>query len=235
MHRQLPILVVAGDVRNVEEVLRDDVGLIVRRILLSDAVARDRRDVRQALVDRDRQQALRFLDAAQLKGVDKPDDVLVHHVGGPLRLRIGPGVRTLSAPDELAETRDQPRHFVVRRPVARRRTEPGQSGYVLSKGQAGHEAVRVVPAAHVGARRRQAGALPEHLEQAIVVEREIVRVDAVEVLLDGAACQLHCAVGEFAQDFPAGTRTLAGGDGAREACERGSCCGTGRALHEPPP
>ena len=164
-------------------------------------------------VNRDRQQALRFLDAAQLKGVDEPDDVLVHDIGGPLRLRIWPRVRTLGAPDELAETRDQPRHFVVRRPVARRRAEPRQSGDVLSKRQAGHEAVGVVPPAHVGARRRQAGALPEHLEQAIVVQGEIVRVDAIEVLLDGAACQPHCPVGEFAHDFPATTRTLAGGEG----------------------
>ena len=214
MHRQLSILVVAGDVRDVEQVLRDDVGLVVRWILLSDAVARHRRDVRQTLVDRDRQQALRFLDAAQLKGVDEPDDVFVHDVGGPLRLRIWPCVRTLGAPDELAETRDQPRHLVVRRPVARRRTEPRQSGDVLSKCQAGHEAVRVVPPAHVGARRRQAGAFPKHFQQAVVVQGEIVRVDAIEVLLDGAACQLHCPVGEFAHDFPATTRILAGGEGA---------------------
>jgi len=35
-------------------------------IPLADAVARHRRDERQALVDRDRQQPLRFLDAAEL-------------------------------------------------------------------------------------------------------------------------------------------------------------------------
>ena len=72
----------------------------------------------------------------------------------------------------------------------------------------------VSPTRPCRARRRQAGALPKHLEQAIVVQSEIVRVDAIEVLLDGAACQLHCPVGEFAHDFLAAARILAGGEGA---------------------
>jgi hypothetical protein len=214
MHRQLPILVVTGDARDLEQVLRDDVGLVVRWIPLSDAVARHRRDVRQTLVNRDRQQALRFLNAAESIGIDEPDDVFVHDIGGPLRLRIWPCVRTLGPPDELAETRDQPLNLLVRSPVARRRTEPRQSGYVLSKCQAGHEAVSVVPPAHVEARGRQAGAFTKHLEQAIVVQSEIMRVDAIELLLDGAACQQHCPVGEFAHDFLTTTSTLPGGEGA---------------------
>ena len=90
MHRQLLILVVASELCDVEEVFRDDIGLVVRRVPLSDAVARHRRDVRQTLVNDDRQQALCFLDAAELKGIDKPDNVFVHDIRGPLRLRIGP-------------------------------------------------------------------------------------------------------------------------------------------------
>ena len=93
VHRQLVVPVVAGDPRDVKQVFRDDVGLVVGRIPLADAVARHRRNVGQTFVNRDGQQVLRFLDAAQLKGVDEPDDVFVHDVGGPLRLRIGPGVR----------------------------------------------------------------------------------------------------------------------------------------------
>ena len=85
----------------------------------------------------------------------------------------------------------------------------------MSKCQARHEAVGVVPAAHVGARRRQAGAFAEHFEQAVVVQSEKVRVDAIEVLLEGAACQLHGPVGEFPHDFLAAARTLAEGEGAR--------------------
>jgi hypothetical protein len=141
-------------------------------------------------------------------------------------------VRTLGAPDELPETRDQARHFAVRRLIAGRRPQPRQSGYVLSKCQAGHEAVSVVPPAHVRARRRQAGALPEDFEEPIVVQSEKVRVDAVEVLLDRAGCQLHGPVRELAHDFPAATRTLAGVEGAWKARERGACRGNDRALDE---
>jgi hypothetical protein len=37
-------------------------------------------------------------------------------------------------------------------------------------------------------------------------------VDAIEVLLDGAACELHCTVGELAHDFAATPRILAEGE-----------------------
>ena len=152
--RQLAIPIVAGNRRDVKQVFRDDVGLVVWWIALANSVARHGRNVAQTFLNRYRQQVFRLLDAAQLKGVDQPDDVFVHDVGGPLRLRIRPCVRAVGAADELAEARDQPGHFCMRRPIARRRAEPREPGNVLSKCQAGHKAVRVVPAAHVWAGRR---------------------------------------------------------------------------------
>jgi hypothetical protein len=90
MHRQLPVFVVAGDLRDLKEILRDDVGLVVGRILLADTVARHRRHVGQTFVDGDRQQPLCFFHAAQLKRVHKPDDILVHDVRAHCACAFGP-------------------------------------------------------------------------------------------------------------------------------------------------
>src|SRR3546814_17047389 len=81
-----------------------------------------------------------------------------------------------------------------------------------------HEAVGIIPAAHVRPRRRQPGVLTENLEQAIVVERQIMRMDAVVMFLHPAAAgQLDRAVIEFVQRF------LAAHQIGRASCRESVC------------
>ena len=71
----------------------------------------------------------------------------------------------------------------------------------MTQGQARYETIFVVPATGVRTGRRQFCALAKHLEQPVIVQREIVRVDCVEVLLDTPARQSDGAIGKFPHDL----------------------------------
>jgi hypothetical protein len=63
----------------------------------------------------------------------------------------------------------------------------------------GHKSIAAVPSAHGLAQSRQTRAFAIDLQQAIVIEREICGVNAIILLLEGAARQLDRAVIEFGQ------------------------------------
>jgi hypothetical protein len=88
---------------------------------------------------------------------------------------------------------------------------------------AGDEAVEIVPAAHVFAGGRESGALAIDFEQAVVVEYEVVGVDAVVLLLQWAAGELYVSVFEFLQEL---SRRLAGGGDSETGgtIQRRRCC-----------
>src|SRR5690606_38055817 len=100
----------------------------------------------------------------------------------------------------------------------------------------------VVPAAHVDARSRQARILPKHLEDAVIVEREEMGMEMIELAPHAPAGQAHRTIGKFVQRLfalqLAGRRARGiSGQGSADACRTDARRGgrTGSAMHEMPP
>ena len=105
--------------------------------------------------------------------------------------------------ERCGESGDELVHLLVAGRVAGAGADAGETGDVLAQRVAGDEAVEIVPAAHIGAGSGQAGALAIDLEQTVVREREIVGVDGVVVLLEGAGGELDAGVGELVERLAA--------------------------------
>ena len=84
----------------------------------------------------------------------------------------------MSGPSVAAKPFTNASHFGVAGGVAGAGADARESGDVLAKSVSGDEAVQVVPAAHVFAGSRQTCALAIDLQQAVVVEGQVVGVDA---------------------------------------------------------
>jgi hypothetical protein len=89
---------------------------------------------------------------------------------------------------------------------------------------AGDEAVEIVPATHVFAGCGESSALAVNLEEAIVIECEVVSVNAIILLLHVAAGELYVGVPELFQGFT-GRLVSHRESEARGAAQCRGCCG----------
>ena len=149
-----------------------------------------------------------------------PDHVLIEDVAGPRDRGLLAGVRVAIGAERRGVAGDQLLHLGQSRGIARGGVHARKAGDVLADGVAGDEAIGVIPAAHVVARRAESGALAVDLQQAIVIEREEVRVDPVVLLLERAAGEHDVGIRELAQLFARRAmrgRGRARGDGLQES------------------
>ena len=76
---------------------------------------------------------------------------------------------------------------------------PRQARDELAEQMAGDEAIRIVPAAHIATRRRHPSPLPVDLQDAVLIEVEIVRPHALVHRRDRALGQRHLRITEFSE------------------------------------
>ena len=147
-------------------------------------------------------QVERGVRAGKSVGVEQAHQVLVISVSGKLRPGLPTRVTVVIGPKRCSEACNQTLDFGARRLIARRRGEPRQARNVLPKGVPGSECVGVVPAPHVRPRRRKPRALAINLEHLVFVEREVRAVNALELVEQRPAGQLHVWVIKCEESLP---------------------------------
>src|SRR5215472_10081508 len=85
--------------------------------------------------------------------------------------------------------------------ITRRGANACKTGNVLAERMTRYKTLQVIPSAHVVAGCGQACALAIDLQQAVIREGEIVRMDCVVVSREGAIGNLHRGIGQSAERF----------------------------------
>ena len=115
--------------------------------------------------------------------------MFVERVAGP-EICIGPQDGLVVRAKRGSETANKRANFLVASLIAGARTDARKAGNKLTECVSGNKAVEIIPAAHVVAGGGKAGALAIDLQQPIVIERKIVRVQRVILPLERAAGEL---------------------------------------------
>ena len=199
--RHLQILAVARQLVSVEQVLRQNIRLVIRSLLraVRSAIVRMIRNMRYRSANHLHQHLLRGLVSGQLRCVQQSSLVLIEDVTRPCGRGLFTRERISVRTQRGGKSLHQRTYLRGACRVFRRTVNTRESGDVLPQRMAGHESVRVIPAAHIVAWRGQPCALPVDLEQSVIVQREEMAMNHVVLALQRAAREPDIRVTELVE------------------------------------
>ena len=183
--RHLKVFLFSGDLVGIEQVLAERVRLVIRSLLgvFNQTIQGAGRHVRDGAPCN----AVEYLECVhhtgESIGIEKAYHVFVivvgRKIGGGFLARVAESVR----PNRCCETVHQSPRFVRGGSIAGGVGESGQSGNILPEAVPRRESIPVIPAAQVFPGRRQSGSNSHFLQQPVLVQAHIRRMNAVELVL----------------------------------------------------